>query len=169
MIANAGKKGSLYPDFNDFDTDELKPHIGCIILQGISPSPRVSMKFKTHGDDFANGKKIVCSYMGPNAERRHRHFKRFFGVQNPIKVAPSKNNFPLWKVKEFLDHINMICPTAWLLSEWISIDEQTIGFKGKHGDKLRINYKREGDGFQCDAICDDGFTYSFLLQKRASS
>ena len=58
----------------------------------------------------------------------------------------------------------MVYPIAWLLSEWISIDQQTIGFKGKRGDKLRINYKREGDGFQCDAIYDDGFTYSFYFR-----
>lgn len=60
--------------------------------------------------------------------------------------------------------MNTVCPEAWLLSEWISINEQTIGFKGKHGDKLRMSYKREGDGFQCDAICDDGFTYSFYFR-----
>ena len=27
--------------------------------------------------------------------------------------------------------------------------------------KLRISYKQEGDGFQCDAVCDCGYTYSF--------
>ena len=48
----------------------------------------------------------------------------------------------------------------------MSGDEQTIGFKGNHIDKLRINYKKEGDGFQVDAICDaskgtSGFTYCF--------
>ena len=47
---------------------------------------------------------------------------------------------------------------------WISIDKQTIGFKGRHKDILCISYKREGDGFQCDAICDDGFTYQFYFR-----
>ena len=92
---NAGKKGSLYPDFKDFETAELKRHIGCIILHGISPSPQVSMKFKSQKDNFANGNDFIHSHMGPNAERQHKHFKRFFGVQNPIKVAPSKKQFPL--------------------------------------------------------------------------
>ncbi len=27
--------------------------------------------------------------------------------------------------------------------------------------KLRISYKREGDGFQCDAVYDRGYTFSF--------
>ena len=43
-------------------------------------------------------------------------------------------------------------------------DEQTIGFKGKHKDILRITYKKEGDGFQCDSICSDGYTWSFYFR-----
>ena len=30
--------------------------------------------------------------------------------------------------------------------------------------KLRISYKREGDGFQCDALCDEGYTFSFYFR-----
>ncbi len=52
---------------------------------------------------------------------------------------------------------------AFELGEWISIDDQTIGFKGMHADKIRISYKKEGNGFQCDALCCDGYTYSFFM------
>jgi hypothetical protein len=58
---------------------------------------------------------------------------------------------------------------AFDLGKYISIDEQTIGFKGNHADQLRISYKKEGDGFQCDAICCDGYTYSFFYEKHAST
>ena len=30
--------------------------------------------------------------------------------------------------------------------------------------KLHISYKREGDGFQCDAVCDCKYTYSFWFR-----
>jgi hypothetical protein len=30
--------------------------------------------------------------------------------------------------------------------------------------KLPISYKREGDGFQCNALCDRGYTYSFWFR-----
>ena len=53
---------------------------------------------------------------------------------------------------------------AWQLGLDISGDEQTIGFQGRHADKLRITYKAEGDGFQCDAICDAGYTWTFFFQ-----
>ena len=39
-----------------------------------------------------------------------------------------------------------------------------MGFKGQHADKRRITYKAEGDGFQCDALCDSGFTYQVYMQ-----
>jgi hypothetical protein len=53
---------------------------------------------------------------------------------------------------------------AFQMGKFISIDEQTIGFKGMHVDKLRISYKKEGDGFQCDALCCNGYTYSFFMR-----
>ena len=53
---------------------------------------------------------------------------------------------------------------ALRLGHDISGDIQTIGFQGRHADKLRITYKAEGDGFQCDAICDAGYTWTFFFR-----
>jgi len=66
----------------------------------------------------------------------------------------------------FLKHINQVSRHAWKLGTHLSGDEQTIGFKGKHQDKRRITYKKEGDGFQCDAICDRGYTYCFYFRNQ---
>ena len=55
--------------------------------------------------------------------------------------------------------MNYIFPTAWLLGVAIAIDEMTMGFQGRHGDKKRITYKNEGDGFQADALAEDGYCY----------
>ena len=45
----------------------------------------------------------------------------------------------------------------------MSVDEQMIGFKGSSSMTLQILYKKEGDGFQCDAICDRGYTFAFYF------
>ena len=39
---------------------------------------------------------------------------------------------------------------AQSVPKWIVLDEQTISFKGRSELKLRITYKPEGNGFQCD-------------------
>ena len=57
-----------------------------------------------------------------------------------------------------------ISKKAWKLGKIISVDEQTCGFKGWLASKLRITYKKEGNVFQCDALCDDGYTFTFYLQ-----
>ncbi len=51
----------------------------------------------------------------------------------------------------------------WVPGIFVTIDEQTIGFQGQSGMKLRISYKQEGDGFQCDAVCDSGYAFSFYF------
>ena len=45
----------------------------------------------------------------------------------------------------------------------MSVNEQTIGFKGSSSMMLQISYKKEGSGFQCDTICDRGYTLAFYF------
>ena len=75
---------------------------------------------------------------------------------------------PLWKVWLLIDELNKQAKDMWIPRKWVAIDEQTIGFQGALSMKLRISYKQEGDGFQCDAICDSGYTYSFWFHHVSS-
>ena len=43
-------------------------------------------------------------------------------------------------------------------------DEQTVALKGQHFEKLRINFKKAGDGFHSDPLCDDGCTLCLYLR-----
>lgn len=60
--------------------------------------------------------------------------------------------------------MNYIGPRALSLGECASVDEMTIGFQGNHQDKLRITYKDAGDGFQCDALCQEGYCYQHYFR-----
>ena len=55
---------------------------------------------------------------------------------------------------------------VWSLAKNVSVDEQTQGMKGRHLDKIRITYKKEGDGFQCDALCNGGYTFTFFFRHK---
>ena len=70
---------------------------------------------------------------------------------------PEQKQCSTYKVNPILKHLQEISMKAWWLGHDISGDEQTIGLQGYHSDKLRITYKAEGDGFQCDALCESGF------------
>ena len=52
----------------------------------------------------------------------------------------------------------------WFLGESIHIDEMKIGFQGMHKEKKQITHKTEGDGFQCDALCDEGYTHQIYFR-----
>lgn len=146
-LAGVGPDGNIYQDYHPFTNKELRQHIGIYILHGLSPSPRVEHKFKSQRVDCVHENDIVYASFGPNAKRRHQHFRYFFACQNLAISIPCRLTYSNWKVRPLIKWMNYIYPRAWMLVETISIDEMTIGFQGMHRDKKRISYKTEGDGF----------------------
>jgi hypothetical protein len=61
--------------------------------------------------------------------------QNFFSVQNPLILLPSHKTNPNFKVDHFLSWIWTVAMIAWTLGQTFSIDEQTIGFQGKHRGK----------------------------------
>ena len=163
MLAGAGTS-STYPDFKPFTSTEIRQHLGIYILNGIAPSPTVESKFSSQATDPVHGNDMVFRAFDSGATRRHRHFKAFLSIQDPLIKVPPRDQFPNWKVRPLIQWINKIGPEAWDCGEYVSVDEMTMGFQGKHEHKLRITYKQEGDGFQCDALADSGYTYQVYMR-----
>jgi len=159
QLGNAGAGGTNYKDFKPFSCKDIRQYLGLYIINGLSPSPRMEMKFKPQAVDPVQGNDYIVNHLGANAERRWRHFKCFFALQDPRKDVPNQKVQPLFKVHRIVNWINFIGKMSVSLGMHLSVDEQTIGFQGRHGDKMRITFKAVGDGFQCDVICDSGFTY----------
>ena len=159
-----GGNSNPYPDFKPFTPSEIRKHVGIYVLQGLNPSPRVEWKFAPQRRDKVHGNDFVYRSFGTAAERRHRHFKSFFALQDPAIEIPDRRKYPNWKVRPLIQWLNFIMPFIWMLGFAFSIDEMTMGFKGRHQDKKRITYKAEGDGFQADALCDEGFTYQIFMR-----
>ena len=89
---------------------------------------------------------------------------RIFSCQNPAIDSPNHSEYPNWKVRHLLTWMNFIFTTIWLLGLCFSIDKMTMRFQVQHKDKRRITYKAEVDGFQADALCDDGFIYQVYMR-----
>jgi hypothetical protein len=98
-----------------------------------------------------------------NAEKRHKHFNSFFSCQDLMLPPPSRKTHPNHKIDDFLSYVNGISMEVWDVGKHLSCDEQTIGFQGRHQDKQRISYKKEGDGFQAYCICENGYMYLFYF------
>jgi len=94
---------------------------------------------------------------------RHKIWKAFATLQCSTKVVPPKSSHPNFKVDPFLAHMQKVSMAAWDCGANLSGDEHTIGFKGNHADKQRVNYKCEGDSFLTNALCDRGYTYCFFF------
>ncbi len=105
--------------------------------------------------------------MGKTVKAAHRwkHFGWYFTVADYHESPKEKQKSdPMWKVCELLDELNKQAKDMWVPGKWVAIDKQTLGFQGASGMKLRISYKREGGGFQCNAVCNGGYTYSFYFR-----
>ena len=117
----------------------------------------MEQKFKPQIQDPVHRNDFIYHTFGPNAERRHRHFKTFLAIQDPAIPNPSRKKYPNWKVRPLIKWMNYSFPLIWLLGACFIIDDMTIGFQVMHADNNRITYKAKGDRFQVDALCGDGF------------
>ena len=142
--------GGKYSDFTSFSLPELMQHIGLYLLQALSPSPQVDMKFCSQKDDPVNGNDLIHTSFGGKAatsQRRHRHFKSFFASNDPCHPVPSRDEAPNWKVHPFLKHILKVSQEAVFMGRDLSCDEQTIGFKGIIATNKQILTKKRGMDF----------------------
>ena len=53
---------------------------------------------------------------------------------------PRSDQNPNFKINPIVKQLIEVSKKAMTSGEWISVDEQIIGFKGNHIDKLRISY-----------------------------
>ncbi len=171
-LGKTGSEKKEFGDFKPFDDLEMYKFIGLIFANGLTPRSNFDSWFipmpsrLIYDANFAKGvfdKRVQGVRI--SGLRRWRHFQRFFTLSNyRLNPAEEQRKNPMWKVQSLINELNYRARLHWIPGKWVAIDEQTIGFKERSGMKLRISYKREGDGFQCDALCDEGYTFAFFFR-----
>ena len=86
------------------------------------------------------GSDVCHAVFGPQAEARHVQFKGFLTLIDPRTPIPKRDQNPNFKINPIVKQLIEVSKKAMTIGEWISVDEQIIGFKGNHIDKLRISY-----------------------------
>ncbi len=150
-----------------------------LFANGLAPKPDITKWFEGSSTDQLLGSNFIAPLMNkrlPNGGnhvpgiRRWRHFWHFlcwYDFHQNAKDAAAKDS--LWKVCLVLHHLNKQARLMWVTGKYVSVDEQTIAFKGNLSMKLHISYKKEGDGFQCDAVCDRKYAFAFFFSTWGSS
>ena len=162
-----------YTDVVSFDSTEMYKMFGVRFANGLTPKPQVDYWFCSKDKEPLLGSDLISTALRRKnsatgktikAARRWKHFHQHFTVANYHDSPHKKQKVNLlWKVQELLDELNKQSKDMWVSGKWVAIDEQTLGSKGTSGMKLRISYKCEENGFQIDAVCDAGYTYSFYI------
>ena len=168
----AGTKG-CFPSWEPFTAMDMKIGISLLIRNGLVSVPE--MRLHWTADSFVYGDDRVKK-LWPML--RWLEFKALFHIEPPLVQAVRTKGDPegdalviakylaqpLRKCEPLLSHVRRRAVELWVAGRKVSLDEQTIGFQGKSKYKMRIRYKRTGDGFQCDAICEDGYTYCWYFR-----
>ena len=153
-----------YPTFTEFTPQEFDQYLYLLFWNGMYPSPQIEWKMHSEELDTIHSSAFLRRVLGPAASLPLWHFKCCFACQDPNIAVTSKKNHPNLKVDEYFRHIQTIFRNCWMSGRDLYKDEQTMGFKGQHADKLRITYKQEVDGFQCDCIADNGYTFTLYFR-----
>jgi hypothetical protein len=70
------------------------------------------------------------------------------------------------KVEPLLSHIRDISKKLYIPSSNVSVDEMMVRFSGRSNHTIRIRGKPTPEGYKIFALCDHGYTYTFLPSSR---
>ena len=166
------KRGMSVKDFNssfvNFTKVELMQHLSLYLMHAISPSPQIELKFKTQEEDPVNDSNSCQRSFGTRGVTRHKEFKAYFTVCNPIFSTRSTSSHPNWKIDPYLKNMMKVSKDYVSIGQAISIDQQDISFQGRYEDEQRIPYKKAGDVFLVDALCSEGYTLSWYFKNQVA-
>jgi hypothetical protein len=153
----------FYTRYTPMGLHSLDHCLAILIRNGLNPVPNIATDLlcKPHPFVFGDGR-VTSLFDDPVYE--WKAFRAFF---HPGAVDCSSGHPINKKLGLVLDHTRLTCERLWRFGPTGSIDEMTMGFQGRCSFKQRITYKVEGDGFQVDALCDAGYTYSWAFRVMA--
>ncbi|KAK3238936.1 hypothetical protein CYMTET_51093 [Cymbomonas tetramitiformis] len=157
-----GASTDKYPNFKPFSAAEIDINVGLLIRNGLSPVPDFRYNFTPPSSNFVFGDDRVIAAL-PGGYGRYKEFRAFFHLQDPRLAEPPDQ--PFWKLKPIFDVVRTNSEELWYLGKHVSLDEQDCGFQGRSALKDKIKFKKEGDGFLADCICEGGYTWTFHFRR----
>jgi Transposase IS4 len=104
------------------------------------------------------------------ALQRFQQIKRYLHISKPQvnnNSEPQVNNSPYYaKVEPLLSHVRETSKKLYIPSVNVSVDEMMVRFSGRSVHTIRIRGKPTPEGYKVFALCDHGYTYTFLPSSR---
>lgn len=165
-----GAGGSSFPEYNalfarqgGFQQSDVNCLFALLLQNGLHPCPDILLWLKDPEKDEIWGDERVRKHWGTGGRATLKLLRSLFHLSPPVSRGVNVSD-PLFKLNPFLNKLKANCEKLWWPGQFLSLDEQTIGFRGRSCHKLRIKYKKEGDGFQADALCEQGYTWSWVFR-----
>jgi hypothetical protein len=151
-----------YPSYQTITLKELDGFIGLLYRNGLTPVPQFKFNFINPQTSFVWGDSRVQDVFPNGGYRRFAEIKSTLHLSFPIPNEHVPKNKPFYKVQPFLEHLKGNFMKVWDLGWSVSLDEIDIPFSGRCPLADIIKYKRAGDGFLFDSICEAGYLWTFM-------
>ena len=156
---NAGGNGTR--PWKPTSIPEMKIFFGLIIYMGIFPSAQVK-DYWSRDTEFLFHR--IGMYLSQN---RFEQLKRYFHISEPYESLPQSQWY--LKVQPLANILMTRYQYYFLPSSDVAVDEMMVRFTGRSVHTLLLRGKPIPQGYKILALCDHGYTYSFMFTSRTNS
>ena len=146
-------------EWNNLTIPELLIFIGICIYFGLFRCGAIESQWKK---DTRRPIHRMLEYM---TLFRFQQIRRFLHISLP---NPDKTSY-YSKLEPLLSHVRATSQEIYLPSSNLSVDEMMIRFSGRHAHTFRLKNKPIPEGFKILALCDYGYTWSFIPLSRIAA
>ena len=140
---------------------ELKIFFGIIIYMGVFPSAQVPDYWR-HDSDYPYHR--IGLYL---SQTHFEQLKRYFHISPPYESLPRSQWYQ--KFQPLSSTLARRFQYFLLPASKVAVDEMMIRFTGRSAHTIQIRGKPIPKGYKVLALCDHGYTYSFLFTSNTES
>jgi len=139
--------------WTDIDFYDLLTWLGIIIYSGIYKTPSFR---DIWNKDERKPIHSIASYM---------QLQTFEKIKRFLHISDIYEDHPFWysKLEPLASYINNISQSIYIPSSNVAIDEMIVRFCGRSAHTFRMKNKPTPEGYKILALCNAGYTHSFMF------
>lgn len=155
-LSNGADAGERAHEWVETTADELRVFLGSIVYMGVFKHNDISEYWSTSPEYPRHN---ITDFMTLS---RFKQLKRFLHISHPD--APAEHFFS--KVEPLSTKLAEDFNKYYIPATNVSVDEMIVRFSGRSTHTVRIKGKPTPEGYKMLALCQAGYTYSFLYTSR---